>query len=99
MGVGRTLVCAGILIVLHAGFSSAQHRTYLRLSELPYEGLPVDITAQCVIGFLMACYGITRVAGGFKDISATSDMNKRSMDSLNNVPSFYHFAHRGRAIH
>lgn len=36
--VGRVTVFVGMLLILHAGYSSAQHRTFLRLSEQPYAG-------------------------------------------------------------
>lgn len=99
MNIGRGSVVVGMLMILHAGMGSAHHRANLRLSEQPYDGLPVDITTQCVIGFVIACFGISKVAGEFKDISATNDLNRKTLDSITNVPSFYHFAHRGRSIH
>ena len=61
LNLGRSCVLIGMLLVLHAGLGSAQHRGILRLSEQPYAGLPVDITAQCVIGFVIACFGVTKV--------------------------------------
>lgn len=99
MNVGRMTVFLGLVLILHSGISSARHRSLIRLSEVPYEGLPIDIFVQCIIGFLIASFGITKVAGEFRDISATTDMNSKTMDSITNIPSFYHFAHRGRVIH
>lgn len=38
------------------------------------------------------------VAGDFKEIRATVDLEAKSWENLRNLPSFYIFNHRGKAL-
>ena len=42
--LGRCLVAFGILSLLHAGFSTIQYRTYLKLIEEELKSIPVDVS-------------------------------------------------------
>ena len=42
--LGRCLVTFGILSLLHAGFSTIQYRTYLKLIEEELKSIPVDVS-------------------------------------------------------
>jgi len=96
--VGRCLVCFGILSLLHAGYSTVQYRTYLKLIEEEFVRTPIDISVQVLISVLMAVIGIVQVAGELKDIHAAAELASKSWETLGNRPSFYHFNHRGRNI-
>lgn len=43
-------------------------------------------------------YGVMTVAGDFKEIRATVDLEAKSWETLRNLPSFYVFNHRGKAL-
>lgn len=43
-------------------------------------------------------YGVMSVAGDFKEIRATVDLEVKSWETLRNLPSFYVFNHRGKAL-
>lgn len=43
-------------------------------------------------------YGVMGTAGEFKEIRAPVDLESKSWETLRNHPSFYIFAHRGRAL-
>ena len=40
---GRFLICVGIISLLHAGYSTIQYRTYLKLIEDEFERIPIDV--------------------------------------------------------
>jgi len=85
----------GLLALLHAAYSAAQHRAYLRLTEQDFTTLPIDILVQTVLGLLLACYGIVRVVGQFREIRAVADTENRTWDAMNARSAFYNFNHRG----
>lgn len=43
-------------------------------------------------------YGVMHIAGEFKEIRATVELESKSWETLRNLPSFYVFNHRGRAL-
>merc|ERR1712071_442203 len=42
----KYLLISGICLLLHAAYSAAQHRTYLRLTEQEFTSLPSDGTSR-----------------------------------------------------
>ena len=88
----------GVLSLIHAGYSTIQYRTYLKLIEEDFANVPVDIMMQVLLSVGIAVFGIVRVAGELKDIHAAAELAGKSWESLDNRPSFYHFNHRGRRI-
>lgn len=42
-GLGRILICFGIISLLHAGYSTIQYKTYLKLIEEDFHYLPIDV--------------------------------------------------------
>ncbi|XP_072034644.1 ER membrane protein complex subunit 5-like [Amphiura filiformis] len=95
----QLLVAVGILGLAHAAYSAAQHRTYLRLTEQAFTSLPLDIVVQCLLSLLLTCYGVIHIAGHFREIRATAELERKSFDTLGNRPSFYMFKHRGYALY
>lgn len=47
---------------------------------------------------MIVIYNLIQVVGNFKEIRATVDMQEKSWDTLGNLPSFYSFNHRGKAL-
>ena len=48
----KVFVAVGLLCILHAAYSAAQHRTYLRLTKTEFLALPLDIAIQVRTTFL-----------------------------------------------
>lgn len=96
--IDKFFVTVGLLALLHAAYSAAQHRAYLRLTEQEFTTLPLDILLQTIVGLLVACFGIVRVVGQFREIRAVADMENRTWDTINMRSSFYGFNHRGKML-
>lgn len=43
-------------------------------------------------------YGVLYIAGDFKEIRASADLENKTWESFRNVSSFYVFNHRGKAF-
>lgn len=96
--IDKFFVTVGLLALLHAAYSAAQHRAYLRLNEQEFTTLPLDILLQTVIGLMLACLGIVRVVGQFREIRAIADMEHRTWDTITMHSSFCGFNHRGKKL-
>lgn len=97
--MSRVLVIIGILSLIHAGYSAAQHRSYLRLVEQDFTGLlPHDILLQTIMSLFVTVLGVLKVSGEFKEIRALDDVKYKNIDTIANRPSFYTFNHRGRLM-
>ncbi|KAJ8920608.1 hypothetical protein NQ315_004747 [Exocentrus adspersus] len=93
--IHRSILTIGFLSLFHAAYSAAQHRSYLRLNELDFTYLPHDITIQALISLFIIMYGVLHVAGDFKEIKASAELEDKSWETYGNIPSFYTFSHRG----
>ncbi|KAF4531889.1 hypothetical protein B566_EDAN000918 [Ephemera danica] len=94
----KFILIVGFLFLFHSAYSAAQHRTYLRLTEQEFDALPIDILTQGIISMFVAMYGVLHIAGEFKEIRATVELEDKSWETLRNNPSFYVFNHRGKAL-
>lgn len=74
-------------------------RSYLRITQQEFYTLPLDIVAQGILSLIIALYGILYIAGDFKEIRATTELENRSWETLKNIPSFYSFNHRGKSLY
>lgn len=90
----------GLLSLLHAAFSAAQYRSYLRVTEQPFVNLPLDIIVQALASLLIVLYLTVSIAGNFKVISADEMLAAKRQDVLfaTSQPSFQVFDHRGRVL-
>ncbi|CAH1176036.1 unnamed protein product [Phaedon cochleariae] len=93
--IHRSILTVGFLSLFHAAYSAAQHRSYLRLNDLDFTHLPLDIFIQTLISLFIIMYGVLQVAGDFKEIKASADLEDRTWETYRNIPSFYTFSHRG----
>nr|XP_011447527.2 membrane magnesium transporter 1 [Crassostrea gigas] len=98
MDFSKLCVFFGLAAMLHAAYSATQHRTYLRLTEQEFTILPIDIIVQCFFGLIFTCYGVVHVAGSFREICASAELESKTWDMLGNRQAFYSFCHRGMAI-
>ena len=97
--VSRVLVIVGLLSLLHAAFSAAQHRSFLRLMDQGFGGLlPLDILLQTVLSLLLTMAGVVGRNSDFKEIRALDDSKYKSIETMTNRQSFYMFNHRGRLL-
>ncbi|KAH9380258.1 hypothetical protein HPB48_018198 [Haemaphysalis longicornis] len=81
------MVTLGVVGLIHAAISAAQHRSYLRLTEQDFTVLPLDIIFQSVVCLLVTMYGIICVAGDFKEVRATVELESKSFETFGNRPS------------
>ena len=102
--VFKMLLAVAMAVLLHAAYSVAEWRSLTRQNEPSEEdetqdqGLPLDITIQTVVGFLLAMLSVVNIAGDFKEIRASIEMANRSWEHVRNRPSFYTYNHRGKAF-
>ncbi|XP_058446538.1 ER membrane protein complex subunit 5 [Malaya genurostris] len=96
--LNKLVLFVGFLSLLHAAYSAAQHRAYLRITDQEFSNLPVDIIFQAILSLFLIIYNILQVVGDFKEIRAAVDLQAKSWETLANIPSFYTFNHRGKAL-
>ncbi|CAH1388477.1 unnamed protein product [Nezara viridula] len=94
----RAITFLGLFSLLHAAYSAAQHRSYLRITGQEFTSLPSDIIIQGIISLFLTMYGVIHIAGEFKEIRATVELESRTWETQKNLPSFYIFNHRGKAL-
>jgi len=94
----KYLLISGIFLLLHAAYSAAQHRSYLRLTEQEFTSLPTDIILQTIGSLLLSVFAATLIAGDFKEIRSNVELQKKTWKNLDNRPSFYTFNHRGHVF-
>ncbi|XP_045472757.1 ER membrane protein complex subunit 5 [Harmonia axyridis] len=96
--VYRMVIIAGFLSLFHSAYSAAQHRSYLRLNELDFLALPLDISLQAIFSLYVIVYGVLQISGNFKEIKASAELDNKSWGTFKNIPSFYMFCHRGKSF-
>ncbi|XP_032684572.1 membrane magnesium transporter 1 [Odontomachus brunneus] len=94
----KLITFIGFMSILHAAYSAAQHRSYLRITEQEFTTLPIDILIQGITSLFIVMYGVMYIAGDFKEIRAVVDLENKSWETLRNLPSFQVFNHRGRSL-
>jgi len=94
----RFVLALGFLSLFHAAYSAAQHRSYLRINEQKFTHLPFDIIIQAITSLFVIMYGVLHIAGDFKEIKASADLENKTWDTYRNIPSFYMFNHRGKTF-
>lgn len=94
----KFLLMFGLITLLHAAYSAAQHRAYLRLTEQDFTSLPLDILIQSIAGLIITCHAVIRTLGNFKEIRVASDVDRKSWEHFSNRTSFYCFNHRGKSL-
>ncbi|XP_065076283.1 ER membrane protein complex subunit 5 [Ochlerotatus camptorhynchus] len=96
--LNKLVLFTGFVSLLHAAYSAAQHRAYLRITDQEFTNLPIDIIFQAILSLALIIYNILQVVGEFKEIRAAVDLQAKSWETLGNIPSFYTFNHRGKAL-
>jgi len=57
-----------------------------------------QILLQGIVSLFITMYGVMTIAGEFREIRATVDLETKSWETMRNCPSFYSFLHRGQAL-
>ncbi|XP_026490536.1 ER membrane protein complex subunit 5 [Vanessa tameamea] len=96
--VHKIIVIVGFISLFHSAFSAAQHRSYLRISSQEFTTLPLDIIIQAVSSLFAVMWGVLNVSGKLREIPAAAELNTVKWETQRNLPSFYIFNHRGRAL-
>lgn len=58
----------------------------------------LQIFIQALLSLYVVMYGVLYVAGDFREIRASADLENKSWETFSNIPSFYVFNHRGRML-
>ena len=93
----KTVLLVGLIGLMHAAYSAAEWRGAARMMEGD-PMLPLDIVLQTFIFLLVTMLGVIHIAGEFKEIRATVELEQQTWENLRNRPSFYTWAHRGRVF-
>ncbi|KAI2802306.1 hypothetical protein RDWZM_010275 [Blomia tropicalis] len=104
----RTLVHVGLVSLIHAAFSAAQHKSYRRIVRVEVQtdmsvasvptNLPLDIVIQALISCFVVLTALVADSGHFKAIRTLDDHNRKPQCTFDNLPSLYVFSHRGRML-
>ena len=93
----RGVLCLGLVGLFHSAYSAAEWRSYARVADIDLI-LPLDIMLQAIAFLLITMLGVIHIAGDFKEIRATVELEQQTWDNLRNRPSFYTWGHRGRVF-
>ncbi|CAH8629586.1 unnamed protein product [Heterobilharzia americana] len=77
VNVSRAALIVGLCGLIHAAYSAAQHRSYIRLTEQEYSSLPADIVVQIVLSFITVCIGLFGLTGNLKEIEAAAEFRDK----------------------
>lgn len=78
--VGRIVLTAGTLIFLHAAYSTYEHLTLrksLGLVGLEAQKMPIDITIETLVSFVIILLGVSMTATPLKQVTWASEMRKK----------------------
>ncbi|CAH3852258.1 ER membrane protein complex subunit 5 [Pieris napi] len=98
MSFPRVLLTVGFISLFHSAFSAAQHRSYLRITSQEFTTLPLDIVIQAVGSLFAVMWGVMCIAGNLREIQAAAELNNSTWETQMNLPSFYIFNHRQKAL-
>ncbi|XP_034840458.1 ER membrane protein complex subunit 5 [Maniola hyperantus] len=96
--INKVIIIVGFISLFHSAFSAAQHRSYLRITSQEFTALPLDIIIQAVVSLFAVIWGVLNVSGKLREIPAANELNNIKWETQRNLPSFYTFNHRGRAL-
>ncbi|KAL5286439.1 MMGT1 family protein [Megaselia abdita] len=97
--VNKVFLFVGFVSLIHAAFSAAQHRSYLRQTSQESTSIPLDILIQTLVSLVIIIYNIVQIVAEFKEIRANAELQEKSWETLSNLQSFYIFNHRGKSLH
>ncbi|KAL3839684.1 hypothetical protein ACJIZ3_024275 [Penstemon smallii] len=96
MGAGFFVGVIGVLILLHAAYSTIQYRTLLKITDEQFSGAPINVVIELIAGLVLCTWAALTVPGKFLSILPHSDENR--VVSLPDNLDFMIFNHRGKAF-
>mmetsp|Transcript_15786 Transcript_15786/g.40393 ORF Transcript_15786/g.40393 Transcript_15786/m.40393 type:complete len:102 (+) Transcript_15786:48-353(+) len=63
--LNRIVLIVGLLVLLHAGFSVHQYRSYMRSLQMPHHGIPTDLVIETCVGLLVCTWALGWSYGKF----------------------------------
>lgn len=98
--LGTVVSGAGLLVLLHAGYSAAHFQQFKKVSSAAGGGgdsAPTDAALEALIGFFVCVFGVLSSAGALLPIKGAAGGGK-SLDSAESTREFDVFEHRGRSL-
>ncbi|RKP37302.1 magnesium transporter, partial [Dimargaris cristalligena] len=88
---------AGLVLLLHAGYSTYEHLAYLKAigHKVADSSIPIDIVVECLVASFLAIVGAIYVTPELKPIALEHEMKKLTIDGVDGRSSFRVFNHRG----
>ncbi|CAD5212903.1 unnamed protein product [Bursaphelenchus okinawaensis] len=96
--VWKTLCVLSLLSLAHCAYSAAQHRSFLRLVQKEFIGLPLDIIIQTLVSLGVAVFACAHIAGEFQFIRNDQSPKKGAWNQVGNRVNFYIFEHRAKCL-
>lgn len=92
---GTMISCVGLLILVHAGYSTAHFQQFREDGE--GDSAPLDSVVEAFTGFIVCAVGVMTSAGSFLPIKGASGGGK-TVDAAESTREFQVFQHRGRSL-
>ncbi|KAJ1488319.1 hypothetical protein T484DRAFT_1939524 [Baffinella frigidus] len=94
----RVATAIGVLLVFHAGFSTFQYRKHLRMVGEEFEGAPLDVLLEVILGCILALVGVVGTAENFVPIRLNQTFHSKVADDFSFRQDSMTFNHRGRVL-
>ncbi|TKY86182.1 hypothetical protein EX895_005007 [Sporisorium graminicola] len=98
---GRLLLAIGTLVFFHAAYSTYEHlslRKSLGLVGAEAKSMPIDITLETLVSFIVILVGIALTALPLKNVTWASEMRTKSIDEVDSRSNFAPLTHRGQIL-
>ncbi|KIS69610.1 uncharacterized protein UMAG_12094 [Mycosarcoma maydis] len=98
---GRLLLAIGTLVFFHAAYSTYEHlslRKSLGLAGAESNQMPIDITFETLVAFIVILIGIALTAAPLKNVTWASEMRTKSIDEVDSRSNFASLTHRGQIL-
>lgn len=95
--LGTVISGAGLLVLLHAGYSAAHFQQFKKASGGGGDSAPIDAALEALVGFFVCVIGVLSSAGALLPIKGAAGGGK-SLDSAESTREFEVFEHRGKSL-
>ncbi|XP_062167817.1 membrane magnesium transporter-like [Alnus glutinosa] len=96
MGLGFVVGVFGVLILVHAAYSTIQYRGVLEIMEEEFSGPPMNVMVELLLGLVFCVWAALTVPGKFLSVHPHSEDNR--IVSLPANLDFMIFNHRGKVF-
>lgn len=95
---GHLFCLVGTVCMIYSAFETMEFKAFVKESGDGNLSMPINIIVQCLVGLLLCTFGITLVAGNFKEILASPSFHQESWDTVRYRKEFATCDHRGLAL-